>query len=355
MPDALICPHCQATNAAGSLYCDQCSLPLRAGATLNVTPRAEGLPGGAGLRPAGVGTASAPPLPPFASPVAGTASAPPPIDTAGAAPPGTASAPPAATVGTVSAPPPPLVPPPAAAARLTAVAAPAPVRSGPPPMLIGGALVAVVVFLVGMGIVLGGALNPPAAAPTPNVPALIQFAVGAEATRQSAQIQATLTALPAVNRDPARETAVTLAVATVDAGGTAPATPTAVPAIATAVAAAPTAPPTTAPAALTVPLSALNQSGESGTAVISDEFDHGTRIVIHLSGAPAASQPAHIHLGTCDNIAPKPSFPLKNVVNGQSDTLLAVPFDEIRRGVYLINVHTSATRLEPYVACGIIP
>ena len=222
-------------------------------------------------------------------------------------------------------------------------------------MLIGGVLVALVVFLVGMGIVLGGALNPPVStSPTPNLAVLIQFAVGAEATRQSAQIQATLTALPAANRDPAHETAVTLAVATVDAGGAAPATPTAVPAVATTIAAAPTAAPTTAPASITVPLSELNKSGEIGSAVITDEFDHGTRIVLHLTGAPASAQPAHIHLGTCDNIAPKPSFPLKSVVNGQSDTLLAVPFDEIRKGVYLINVHTSPTKLEPYVACGII-
>lgn len=337
MPDTIICPHCQAANAAGSLYCDQCSLPLRAGATPPSPPPPANPLGG--VRPAGIGTPSAPPVP--------TVSAPPVI--IGAPPTNTAGAP---SRGASSASP--LVPP-LTAARITVAAAPPPARSGPSPALIGGAVAMLVLFLVGMGVVLGGALNPPPAVATPNVAALIQFAVGAESTRQSAQIQATLTALPALNRDPARATAVALAVATVDAGGAAPATPTDGPAAATAVAAAPTAVPTVAPAALTVPLGELNHSGESGTAVISDEFDHGTRIVIRLNGAPAGSQPAHIHLGTCDNIAPKPSFPLKNVVNGQSDTLLSVPFAEIRKGVYLINVHTSATKLEPYVACGIIP
>ncbi len=221
-------------------------------------------------------------------------------------------------------------------------------------MLIGGAVVALVVFLVGMGILLGGALNTPAAPATPNLAAIIQFAVGAESTRQAAQIQATLVAFPAGGRDSARASAVALAVATVDAGGVAPPTATAVPAAATAAAAA-TIPPPAAPAAITVPLGELNHSGESGTAVITDEFDHGTRIVLQLTGAPSGTQPAHIHLGTCDNVAPKPSFPLKNVVNGRSDTLLSVPFDEIRKGAYLINIHTSPTRLEPYVSCGVIP
>jgi Cu/Zn superoxide dismutase len=101
-------------------------------------------------------------------------------------------------------------------------------------------------------------------------------------------------------------------------------------------------------------LNEQNGSGESGTAVISDEFDLGTRVVVDLQNAPKGIQPIHIHLGTCDNIAPKPSFPLQNVVNGHSETLLPVAFAEIDKGVYLINVHTSPTRLEPYVACGAI-
>jgi hypothetical protein len=216
--------------------------------------------------------------------------------------------------------------------------------------LVAAAAVAVAVFLVVVGVGLGGALFSPNAAPTipptPNVQGTVAAFLAAEATHQAGQVDATMAALPTDQRNPAQETTVAGTVAAANA---------ALP-VATFSLTTPTVPLGAAQTGtvITITMAQLNGSGEAGTAVITDEFDRGTRVVLNLQNAPKGTQPAHIHLGTCDNIAPKPTFPLQNVVNGHSETLLPVAFAEIDKGVYLINVHTSPTRLEPYVACGAI-
>ncbi|MBV8153156.1 MAG: hypothetical protein JOY98_01950, partial [Candidatus Eremiobacteraeota bacterium] len=48
--------------------------------------------------------------------------------------------------------------------------------------------------------------------------------------------------------------------------------------------------------AVTVDMKALNGSGETGTATLTQETD-GTKVVISLKNAPAAAQPTHIHIG----------------------------------------------------------
>lgn len=111
-----------------------------------------------------------------------------------------------------------------------------------------------------------------------------------------------------------------------------------------------------AQAAVTVPLHAVNGSGQEGVATISAVSDQETRVVIQLAGGAATPQPAHIHAGVCSGIDPKPAYPLNDVVNGRSETTLPIPMARIVEGAYFaINVHKSAAEIDVYVACGDIP
>lgn len=104
-------------------------------------------------------------------------------------------------------------------------------------------------------------------------------------------------------------------------------------------------------APVTVKLGEQNKSGESGTVTITPQGSK-TEVMVELTGAPAAAQPAHIHAGSCAKLDPKPKIPLQNVVNGKSTTVLDMPMDKVVGGGGAINVHKSATDLKTYVACG---
>lgn len=119
------------------------------------------------------------------------------------------------------------------------------------------------------------------------------------------------------------------------------------------------APVGAATSTLTVPLAAENGSGETGTATLTQGAD-GVTVVISLKGAPATTpQPAHIHDGTCGAGLKGVVYPLANVVDGSSTTLVhtgvrgpAVTVDYLLKGPFAINVHESADNLGKYVACG---
>lgn len=102
-----------------------------------------------------------------------------------------------------------------------------------------------------------------------------------------------------------------------------------------------------------VPLSAQNNSGETGEAVIT-EMGKGIEVTLHIKGGPkGVAQPAHIHPGTCANLNPVPKYPLENVVDGKSVTKLpSVTLADLFKEPMAINVHESAQDLKKYVACG---
>jgi len=103
-------------------------------------------------------------------------------------------------------------------------------------------------------------------------------------------------------------------------------------------------------APLTVPLKALNGSGESGRAILRDT-KAGLVVMLTLTGGKGI-QPAHIHKGSCAKLDPKPWYPLKNVINGKSSTTIpGVTIGEII-GKSAINVHKSLKEIPVYVACG---
>ncbi|HTU69402.1 MAG TPA: hypothetical protein VMF11_03695 [Candidatus Baltobacteraceae bacterium] len=104
---------------------------------------------------------------------------------------------------------------------------------------------------------------------------------------------------------------------------------------------------------LTVKMVAQNDSGENGTAVLTQVSD-GVRIAVKLDGTPQdVPQPTHIHIGNCGHINKAPEYPLSNTVNGSGlSTVKGVTLDQLLAGTYAINVHKSGTDLGTYVSCG---
>jgi LPXTG-motif cell wall-anchored protein len=106
---------------------------------------------------------------------------------------------------------------------------------------------------------------------------------------------------------------------------------------------------TEAQQSITVNLTAQNDSGQTGTAVLTPE-GAGTKVVVTLSNAPGP-HPAHIHSGSC----PTPGavvYPLTSVANGQSETTVAASIADILRAPHAINVHKSPQEIPVYTACG---
>ena len=102
---------------------------------------------------------------------------------------------------------------------------------------------------------------------------------------------------------------------------------------------------------ITVRLTPLNSSGESGNAVLSDEGAK-TKVVVTITGAPAGvGQPLHVHKGTCAQLDPKPAFGLTTLTDGKSETVIDVAIGDLRNR-YAINGHKSAQEANTYVFCG---
>jgi Cu/Zn superoxide dismutase len=104
---------------------------------------------------------------------------------------------------------------------------------------------------------------------------------------------------------------------------------------------------------LTIKMNALNNSGENGTAVLTQQED-GVHIVVTLANAPKDTpQPTHIHIGTCGNIKAAPEYALQNTVDGKNASVVkGVKLSDLTAGKYAINVHKSGDDLGTYVSCG---
>ena len=103
---------------------------------------------------------------------------------------------------------------------------------------------------------------------------------------------------------------------------------------------------------IVVPIGALNGTAESGSATLR-AMGNQTEVVVQLANAPSEKQPAHFHIGTCDKYQPRPLYPLKDLVNGQSTTILDVPLDQLTAGNLILNVHKSYSDIATQAACGI--
>jgi hypothetical protein len=101
----------------------------------------------------------------------------------------------------------------------------------------------------------------------------------------------------------------------------------------------------------TVELATLNDSGVTGSAVLTDVGDGTTRVEVDVDPAGHPDMPAHIHPGTCANLVPQPTYPLQNVVDGVSETVVRAELDELFAGELALNVHASTDDYGTYTAC----
>lgn len=100
----------------------------------------------------------------------------------------------------------------------------------------------------------------------------------------------------------------------------------------------------------TISLRTLNDSGVSGTVSFSDVRDRtGVEIKVDPGGNP--DMPAHIHPGTCENLTPQPKFPLENIQNGVSRTVVPASMKDLFAGNLAVNIHKSNDDLKSYTAC----
>ncbi len=100
----------------------------------------------------------------------------------------------------------------------------------------------------------------------------------------------------------------------------------------------------------TVTLQTLNDSGVTGTVSFAALRDKtAVEIAVDPGGNP--DMPAHIHPGTCDDLTPQPKFPLENVRNGSSRTVVPASIDELFAGGLAVNIHRSNDDLKTYTAC----
>jgi len=104
---------------------------------------------------------------------------------------------------------------------------------------------------------------------------------------------------------------------------------------------------------LNINMGPQNGSKQNGTATVKD-VSGGVWVKVAIFNEPkGASEPAHIHMGTCAKLNPAPYKPLSNVVNGTSvTTVKGVSVTSLKKSHYAINVHQSAANLKRYVSCG---
>ncbi len=109
----------------------------------------------------------------------------------------------------------------------------------------------------------------------------------------------------------------------------------------------------TAQQPLTINLSQQNNSGISGTAVLTP-MGNQTRVVVNVSGPATGPLPAHVHVGQCPNPGAVVA-PLTSIQNGTSETTVNMSIDQMRAARHAVNLHKSPQEASVYVACGDIP
>lgn len=112
---------------------------------------------------------------------------------------------------------------------------------------------------------------------------------------------------------------------------------------------------------LTTNIVPQNNSGISGTATLTDLGNGKLKVDIHLTGAGAGPEPAHIHEGVCmPNMdmqmgqQPPPEESLTPVINGVSTSEVNVPFQKVTTSSYTILIHKSPEEIGDVVACATI-
>ncbi len=94
-----------------------------------------------------------------------------------------------------------------------------------------------------------------------------------------------------------------------------------------------------------------SDSGISGSATLLEQAGK-TTVTVSLTGASSeVEQPSHIHVGTCETLDPAPTYPLDNVIDGHSETVIDASIASLLASPFAINVHKSGEEISVYVAC----
>jgi hypothetical protein len=101
----------------------------------------------------------------------------------------------------------------------------------------------------------------------------------------------------------------------------------------------------------TVELETLNDSGVTGTVTLVETGARETRVEVRVVPGGNLDMPAHIHPGDCDNLVPQPKYPLQNVINGSSTTVVPAALSELVAGNLAVNLHRANDDLGTYTAC----
>jgi len=107
---------------------------------------------------------------------------------------------------------------------------------------------------------------------------------------------------------------------------------------------------TAAPASRSLTFDTLNDSGVTGVVTFREAGDR-TEVDVRVEPAGNLDMPAHIHPGSCDNLTPQPKYPLENIQDGASLTVVPASIDELFVGGLALNVHRSNDDLRTYTAC----
>ena len=108
-------------------------------------------------------------------------------------------------------------------------------------------------------------------------------------------------------------------------------------------------------AQVVVPLNLQAASGQSGTAIMTAEGNR-TRVVLEVTPIRLEDelQPVHIHFGTCGANLGSVHYPLEDVLQGRSETLVEALITSLQDGNHAINLHKSLDEISVYTACGSI-
>lgn len=105
------------------------------------------------------------------------------------------------------------------------------------------------------------------------------------------------------------------------------------------------------PPSTVVQLRTLNNSGVTGTVTLVDIGEDRTQVEVRVDPAGNLDMPAHVHPGSCDDLIPQPKYPLENIVNGTSTTVVRASVGDLTRGGLAVNLHRSNQDLQAYTAC----
>jgi hypothetical protein len=108
----------------------------------------------------------------------------------------------------------------------------------------------------------------------------------------------------------------------------------------------------TAPASETIAMHSLNNSGQDGTATITDL---GGKVLVAVSignEAATASEPSHVHFGHCPEIKAIPAYNVGPILSGKATSVVNLSWAQINSGKFVVMVHKSTQAMGTYESCG---